>query len=183
MMEKKQKLRNIFLDQRRALDPEKFSVMESAILKNIRASNIYHDARKIAIYYPIRREISLLPLLEDPDKRFCFPRITDYEKLEMQFFWNTGEFTSGRFGLSEPVGPLANKNEIDMIIVPGLAYSRGGYRIGYGKGFYDRYLMDYPKVKLGIAFSFQVVDELPHADYDVRLDRIITDKEEICIQH
>ena len=69
-----------------------------------------------------------------------------------------------------------------MIIVPGTVFGRDGYRIGYGKGFYDRYLADYPGLwKTGICFSTQIVKECPHDEYDIQMDEIVCENEVITL--
>ena len=72
---------------------------------------------------------------------------------------------------------IANKN-IDLIFVAGLAFDREGYRIGYGVGYYDKFLKKVPKaLKIGLAFDFQIVDKLPREAHDFPVDMIVTDKD------
>jgi hypothetical protein len=88
------------------------------------------------------------------------------------------ELTPGKFNIPEP--PMDVKRvvkSIDVVFVPGLAFDLFGYRIGYGGGFYDRFLSKNPSSKkIGICFSFQLFSELPHDPFDVPVDYIVTDK-------
>ncbi len=69
-----------------------------------------------------------------------------------------------------------NKQDIDLLIVPGLLFDKGGFRIGFGGGYYDRFLTDFPNQKLSLAGSFQVVENLPSESYDIPVDSIITEQ-------
>jgi len=90
-----------------------------------------------------------------------------------------GELEEGKYGIREPKEkkeiPAA---EIDIVVVPGVAFDRQGYRVGYGKGFYDRFLSNIgPKTtKIGLAFGFQLVDSLPREGHDIPVDKVITEK-------
>ncbi len=82
------------------------------------------------------------------------------------------------FGILEPDEkcPSVPKKDIDLVVVPGVAFSKGCMRLGYGKGYYDRFLNDYGGRKIGLAFWEQIVEELPYDTHDVSLDKVITDK-------
>ena len=85
---------------------------------------------------------------------------------------------SGRFNVPEPIEimKMAYKN-IDLVLVPGIAFDREGYRLGYGFGFYDKFLKKVPKaVKIGLAFDFQIVDQVPREEHDVPVDFIVTEE-------
>jgi 5-formyltetrahydrofolate cyclo-ligase len=86
------------------------------------------------------------------------------------------------FGALEPVqGRVLPAGDLDVVVVPGLAFDRNGYRVGYGGGFYDRFLrlVRGDAFRVGVAFSLQVVDEVPHGSGDVALHAIVPDDEEI----
>lgn len=98
------------------------------------------------------------------------------------------ETEMGSYGILEPKKSMVKKvlpGDIDMIIVPGVAFDAKGYRIGYGGGYYDRFLKNVRKdcMKAGIAYEFQVVDELPKEDHDIPLDMIITQERIITSPH
>ena len=86
---------------------------------------------------------------------------------------------SGRFGILEPIelAKITYKS-IDMVLVPGVIFDKNGYRLGYGLGYYDRFLNKLPKaVKVGLCFDFQVMDKVPREEHDIPVDYIVTDKE------
>jgi 5-formyltetrahydrofolate cyclo-ligase len=82
-----------------------------------------------------------------------------------------------QFGIGEPTGPIwTDLDAIQIIIVPGVAFDRSGNRMGRGRGFYDRMLKStVGALKIGIAYDFQMLDEIPVEPHDVKMDRIITE--------
>jgi 5-formyltetrahydrofolate cyclo-ligase len=163
------------------LTPLEIEKASSDVCQKIQKFPEYQNAKMIAIYSPIYQEISPLELLNDSSKRFCFPKIIDFGDAEIEFFEAGTHFASGTYDIQEPTGKYVSKSEIDIIIVPGLVFSKSGYRIGYGKGFYDHFLMDYVGTSIGILYDFQLLDEIPNAELDVALKILVTNKEVLCI--
>jgi 5-formyltetrahydrofolate cyclo-ligase len=153
------------------------------IVARIRDLKVYQNAHIIGIYVPIGSEADPRTLLKDTTKQFCYPKITDPKTVRMEFRFDTGTMTEGPFHTKEPLGAAVNPADIDLLIVPGLGFSLTGVRIGYGKGYYDRYLKDFPNSMIGMAFSKQIVPTLPQEAFDVLFSTVITDKEVLCIQH
>ena len=137
---------------------------------------------KIALYYPSNFELNVLKILE-------FNNISSQDILlpvinknnQMRFFsWKQNDLLLvNQFGILEPVKTKAKVP--DIMLVPILVFDKNKYRLGYGKGFYDRYLNKYLKhfkniLTVGIAFSFQRHHKLPINQKDVKLDYIITEK-------
>ena len=137
---------------------------------------------KVSLYYPSNFELNVLKILEHrnfSNQEILLP-VTDKNNLMNFFSWKKNEVLYvGEFGILEP---LKSKPKIpDLILVPILAFDKNKYRLGYGKGFYDRYLNKYLKkfnniFTVGIAFSFQRHDNLPVSQKDVKLDYILTEK-------
>ena len=98
---------------------------------------------------------------------------------DLEFYKYDGNFTVGKFNIPEPCRIKADKNVFpDVIIVPGVGFDLQKNRTGYGKGFYDKFLVGYKNVKkIAFAFSFQMYDEISDADFfDIKVDEIITEK-------
>ena len=94
------------------------------------------------------------------------------------------ELKSGAYGILEPEEIRAiEPHKIDVAIVPGIAFDFRGYRIGYGKGYFDRLLAKMDAMKVGIAFDFQLVEEIPHEKHDIKMDVIITEKRILQLNH
>ena len=136
----------------------------------------------IALYYPSNFELNVLRVLElkyFSDQTILLP-VTEKNSLMKFYPWKKNEvLTVNEFGMLEP---LKSKAKIpNVILVPLLAFDKDKFRLGYGKGFYDRYLNKYIKqhkdiMTVGVAFSFQKHNKLPINKNDVKLDFILTEK-------
>lgn len=121
--------------------------------------------------------------LNENKKTIFYPKVIN--EFQMDFFKvsDLNSFNDGYKNIKEPDGNSLNYKDIlkktnDLIIIPGSCFSKEGYRIGYGKGFYDRFLANNKNLtKIGICHELQLLDELPYDEYDVQLDYIITEKE------
>ena len=137
---------------------------------------------KLALYYPSSFEINIIKLLEFKyisSQKISLPVIG--ENNSMNFFsWNKNEVLKvNKFGMLEPIKTKFNVPEV--MIVPLLVFDNEKYRVGYGKGFYDRYLNKYLKkfkniITIGVAFSFQKHHKLPINNMDVKLNYVLTEK-------
>ena len=137
---------------------------------------------KLGIYYPSSFEINVLKLLEFnyiSNQNILLPIIK--ENNSMNFFpWKKNEVLQvNKFGMLEPI--KSNLNIPNVMLVPLLVFDSNKYRLGYGKGFYDRYLNKYLKkfkniLTIGVAFSFQKHHNLPVNNYDIKLNYILTEK-------
>ena len=133
-------------------------------------------------YYPYNYEIDIMPLVEKFQKlnySITLPKIG--MNSEMNFFqWSTKDPLSiNKFGIPEPI---SNKNKFpDILLVPLLAFDKNFNRIGYGGGFYDRYINRLKKIKkiitIGVAYSFQKIKKIPVEKYDIKLDFVVTEKD------
>ena len=151
-------------------------------LVNLIKSKFKKKKLKLALYYPASFEINVLKLLENKymsNKNILLPVIEKNNKMNF-FSWKKNYvLLVNNYGMLEP---LKSKVKIpNLLLVPILAFDRDKYRLGYGKGFYDRYLNKYLKkynniLTVGVAFSFQKHHKLPINQNDVKLDFIITEK-------
>jgi 5-formyltetrahydrofolate cyclo-ligase len=110
--------------------------------------------------------------------RVVYPRIVDGDRRLAFHEVGTGELVRSRFGLLEPSegAPRVEVGAIAAFVIPGLAFDRAGWRIGWGKGFYDATLAAAPGARrIGIAFECQVIDEVPHEVHDARLHVVVTE--------
>jgi len=139
-------------------------------------------AGPVAVYLASVDEIDLDAFIRESLARGLYlvaPRWngTDYELAELKGFW-PDNLVRGPHGILEPPSEAARVEayEVDAWIVPGLAFTKSGARLGYGGGWYDRLLMKAarPAKKIGVGYRFQVVDALPVEGHDVRLDEVVT---------
>lgn len=116
----------------------------------------------------------VVPKCNPKTKTLSFRKITEFSQLESVFY-----------GLLEPIIEQTMEvkpKDIDLLFVPGLAYTREGFRLGFGGGYYDRYLPNYNGKTLSLAFSFQVIPQLPIEEHDIPVSKIITNNEVIKIK-
>lgn len=133
---------------------------------------IWQNARVIYGFAPIPTEPDWLGQPQPSDKLLAFPRI-DGEEID---FYTASGFVSGKFGIREPVG-VELAPPPDLVLVPGLAFSSGGARLGRGGGFYDRWLARHPGViTLGLCFACQLVENLPGEAHDLHVDAVLTEQ-------
>ncbi len=148
------------------------------ILRRVESLSAFAEARVIALFAALGDEPDTAEMLArwGASKRLVLPRV---EGGTMRFFrYDPATMAAGAFGISEP-GPNAVHcavSEIDLILVPGVAFTPAGARLGRGRGYYDRYLAqaDFHALKVGVCYAHQQVAELPTEPHDIRLDAVIT---------
>jgi 5-formyltetrahydrofolate cyclo-ligase len=146
---------------------KKLSYDKNQLEKDVLA--IIGDKKNIAIYYPLEFEIDLL-FLKKYNLNLCFPKTNG---LEMEFFLNPTQFIKGNFNVYEPInGTKISYKDIDIMFVPSLIINERNYRIGYGKGYYDRYLYNKNIKTIGICYKELYLDFLEEEN-DVRLGGVI----------
>ncbi len=152
-----------------------------AIFNAIINDPVYQEAQVIALYNNTKDEVSTQKLIEHAKaqgKTVLLPRTISYDLIFFAINENTRYITS-EFGISEPAnGMVYPPEKIDLVIVPGIAFDKEGNRIGYGGGYYDRYLEWSKLPSIAICFQEQIIDEpIPTEEYDMKVDIIQTDKE------
>ncbi len=141
----------------------------------------YRNAKNIAFYVPVHGEVNLIPLFlkHRSKKKFFLPKSTDGRTLRFHAVNKLSELELGKYNIPEPASSkrIIGKNRIDLVLVPGLAFDRKCRRLGYGKGYYDNFLAHTPCLKIGIAYDFQLIKNIPAEKNDVPMDLIITEKQ------
>ena len=181
MINNKHELRKKFLALRSAQDESVLEKSSEIIIKNLYETEEYKKAQTIMVYVSYRGEVKTHALIKTAlkdGKRVCVP-LCDSNNCSMtaREIASFSELKSGAYGILEPEdsAPVVDKTEIDFVIVPGCAFSKSGHRIGYGKGYYDRFLKDTSAFKCGLSYDFSFADELPYEETDIPLDMIITE--------
>lgn len=134
-------------------------------------------AEKILMYHSLSDELSTRDFIDKwcARKSFFLPRVNGVNLDILPY--DRSRLALGAFHIEEPTGDdVHDISEIELIIVPAVAYDRHGNRVGRGKGYYDRMLGETKATKIGIAYDFQIVDEIDADVHDVAVDIIITDK-------
>lgn len=162
-------IRRQMIDMRKQLTPEEKQSFDQRIVASIRKDERYQNAKTIALFYPMMHEIDLRALLKDK-KIFLFPKVIGND-IKFYTYHSDTRFVKSVFGVYEPEGDTPFLENIDYMLVPALAIDKQGYRIGYGKGFYDRYLMNNrPKTVIGVIYPFQYIENIDYSPFDQKLD-------------
>jgi 5-formyltetrahydrofolate cyclo-ligase len=137
---------------------------------------LFSDKNSLALFAPARTEPDLDLLWESgllDDHLVSYPR-REGDTLSFRPILGLSELVAGRFGIREPA-PGPGLGQLDLIVVPGLAFTDEGSRLGRGAGFYDRFLSTVPgtTLKIGVCFEFQRLSEIPHESHDVKMDTIV----------
>lgn len=143
------------------------------------------EAQVIMGYSSVKNEVDLIPWLEQlkqQGKTILLPRV-EGECLEAIELTNWNDMGCGSFGIREPLGEPFAPDKIDVVLVPGLVFDANGYRLGYGKGYYDRFLPRLSKhcFTCGVCYEYQVVDTVHPHSKDVPVHWILTDRSEIAV--
>lgn len=181
VFERKARLR-AYMKSRRG-DNENRDVKEELLIENFFKAleeKGLQNAENFFVYLSFSSEAPTDKLIEELLERgktvYC-PRTLDGEMFAVLY----GEdFTVSSLGIREPVGEIY-QGVIDVAVIPLLAVDRLGNRLGYGKGYYDRYLKDKPCKRVGYCFDFQIVEKIPMAETDERMDILVTDKQTVYI--
>jgi 5-formyltetrahydrofolate cyclo-ligase len=148
-----------------------------AICKLIENWQEFTGATTILTYMPMQGEVDLRPLLERyPAKVWVLPRILPQGRMDFHPY-NPDRLEQHPYGMLEPAPdlPLISAGEIRLALVPGLAYDRQGRRLGYGGGFFDRFLADFKGPSLGIVYQALLFDHLPSQEHDQPVKYIVTE--------
>jgi len=176
----KDAVRREFLQRRESLKAEFRSRSDRGIIRNLLSLKELHEARTALFYSPVRGEPDLTPLIKSFLKNrgeVVFPKVVG-DQLIPYAVNSLNHLRRGRFGILEPVkGREIAPEDLDVALIPGITFDRRGYRIGFGKGYYDRLLSRIRGLKIGVAYSFQVLERVPRDPWDVPVDVIVTESE------
>lgn len=144
------------------------------IIKKLKETELYKSAKNIMIYYPLKYEVNLLGLLNDCSKKFYLPK-TDGKNLLCCPYSKDDKLCLSLYKTQEPKTKPCDKDTIDLVIVPALACDKNNYRLGYGGGFYDRFLKDFSGKKICCIPKVLILDTVCKENFDIPVDFVITD--------
>lgn len=188
MMPEKDAIRKSMLDKRWAMADVMRGKAAQIIKKRVLALDPVQDAVRIFCYVSRSPEVDTWELIAeflDQGKEVYCPRMIPGDRLEAVRIDDLQDLKRSKFGIFEP---LTNTDtvpaaELDLALVPGLAFARDGMRLGYGKGYYDRFFSEDGEdiVKVGLAYAFQLLTDLPATPDDIGMDIIVTETEILTI--
>ena len=178
----KQSLRELLIQKRRMLSAEERSAQSALILSQLEKMTVFQEAKTILLYYPKNNEVDVLPLFKryKRDKVLLLP-VTHRRGMTANPYEGNDKMHRGKVGIPEPTTP-PYEGEIDLIIVPAVAFDKQGNRLGRGGGYYDRFLKKQSHATfIGVGYDFQLVDEVPVRKHDQKMHRIILPSQTIQV--
>lgn len=181
----KSHLRAEFLQKRESLPPAVKRQKDKKILARLEKFPLFKKSKEFFTYFSHRGEVATDPIVQKyfGKKKIVVPKIVG-RAICLYELHHPGKFKKGRFGIREPKICLPRRvfSEIDLALIPAIAFDASGHRIGFGNGYFDRLLKKLRCVTIGLAYEFQIIDKVPTHVYDVPVDYIITERRLIQCQ-
>ena len=179
MQTDKKTVRKLVRDQKRQLTQAQINERTEKILNLLYKMEFYENAGRIYLYVNYNQEVNTSILIDEglkEGKEIFVPRV-DGEEMEFYRIFSREDLESGAYGILEPKKEcMADKWHSGLMILPGLAFDKKHHRIGYGGGFYDRYLEKYPDFyKAALCYDFQVFEEIMTEELDIPVDMVISE--------
>ena len=178
----KSKMRELLVQKRRVMSTADRQMYSQQILDQLEQMTCFREAKTILLYYPIQNEVDVLPLIKKykHEKTLLFP-VSHRRAMTVHPYAGNAMMHRGKFGIPEPTTP-AYEGEIDLVIVPAVAFDAKGRRLGRGGGYYDRFIKKLTHAELvGVGYDFQLVEEVPAARHDQHVHRIILPSKTILV--
>tara|TARA_B100001063_G_scaffold198724_1_gene191386 strand:+ start:149 stop:691 length:543 start_codon:yes stop_codon:yes gene_type:complete len=178
----KSEIRQKILKIRKQNSFKDYVIDSNKILKFLKKNKI--KGKTIGGYYPYNYELNIMPILENFEKKnflISLPKIRKNSQMDF-FYWSTKDpLNINKYGIPEPKSSKVRYP--DILLVPLVAFDKDFNRVGYGGGFYDRYIKKIKKIKklitIGLAYSFQKVKKISINENDIQLDFVITEKQKL----
>lgn len=173
----KQELRKAIRARKRAMTPEEIERRSQALCRKFLQSEAYQRARTLYGYLPYNQEVRTVPILERAladGKRVAVPKVYG-DEMKFIFLEDLTQVAVGYANIPEPIadGPVAQEPDA-LVLMPGLAFDPQGHRIGYGGGFYDKFLSREPNhPTVALCYEFQMVEKLETEAFDIPVDTVI----------
>lgn len=187
----KRELRTSILEQRDCLSDIELQVKSSKIIDQLLTMQEYQVAEEIYTFVSFGSEVDTRSLILRSlllNKKVFAPKIIEKGIIEFYQIMSYEDLAPSKWGILEPttclLGELNDQKNNKLIIIPGVAFDKEGNRMGYGGGFYDRYLTknnDCQVKRFAICYDLQIIDKVPVEEYDQKVDKIITESREITI--
>ena len=173
----KRDLRKQIAQEKRKYSASQKNEWSSNLFQKLEGHPLFLQAKNILLYHSLPDEVQTHAFIERwyPYKRIILPLVKG-DELEFKYYEGKNSLQTGSFGIEEPTGrQVENLDEIELSIVPGVAFDRAGNRLGRGKGYYDRALSRLHSYNIGICYNFQVNEKLPVEPFDRRMDEVWTE--------
>ena len=181
----KEDLRRTILSKRDSMDAADNKRLSGTICRSLIALSAYESSKTIMCFVSFRSEVNtgiIIKNILDRGKRLVVPVVDIRTKsLKLSYVNSIGDLVPGAYGIPEPSPSSfreASPEDIDLVLVPGACFNLKGYRIGYGGGYYDKFLPEIRKdaLSLGLCFDFQIVSSIEPEKHDIPVDMVLTEK-------
>lgn len=174
----KQSLRKEIKNKKRQFTSQELCELSFPVVMRLLSHPRIKTANTVMLYYSLPDEVDTHTLVDSllmSGKHILLPRVTGEGTMELRRYTGPSDLAQGAYNIMEPTGEVFdNYTNIDLAVIPGVAFDKDGNRIGRGKGYYDRLL---PKLantyKIGICLPFQLVEKIPTDEHDVRMDEVL----------
>ncbi|MDC4231290.1 MAG: 5-formyltetrahydrofolate cyclo-ligase [Nitrosopumilus sp.] len=173
----KKSLRNLLLEKRDNTSFDLMKIASKKIQKRLNKINSFRNAQKVGVYYPIGSEIMTQDIIQEllsNSKEVFLPKVIG-EKMEFRRIIDFSSLEKGSFDIMEPKDNCQVDNSLDVILVPTVGISPMGVRLGYGHGFYDKFLAEHKTVTISLTLEKQILKNIPKSEHDILIDWILTE--------
>lgn len=174
----KTELRQLIRQRKRQFTQQELGELSLAVVGRLSAHKWMAQAQTVMLYCSLPDEVDthgLIDTLYGEGKTVVLPVVTGEGEMELRVYHGADSLRRGAFDILEPVGECFTDYEgIDLAVIPGMAFDDSGHRLGRGKGYYDRFLVNLPHCyKIGMCFDFQRVEHVPCESTDIAVDEVI----------
>jgi 5-formyltetrahydrofolate cyclo-ligase len=183
--DQKKLIRTSILEKRNSLTPQQIKEAEQLIINNLMKLNEFIQSQNIFCYLSFRSEVptkGIIAHCQQQGKNLYIPLcVNETKEMIISLYDHEVKLSASNYGVLEPTKEtikIADREILDIAIMPGAVFDPRGYRIGYGAGYYDKFFAHMNKkiYKIALAFSFQIIDEVPADDFDIPVDCIVTEQ-------
>ncbi len=173
----KKSLRSLLLEKRDNTSFDLMKIASEKMQKRLKKINAFRNAQKIGAYFPIGSEILTQDIIQEllsDGKDVFLPKVVG-EKMEFRKIVDFSSLEKGSFDIMEPKDECPTDNNLDVILVPTVGISPTGVRLGYGHGFYDKFLAEHKTVTISLIMEKQIIKNIPKSEHDIIIDWIVTE--------
>lgn len=173
----KKTLRKQIREQKRAMTPEQITTASEKLVRMFLETELYRQAKTIYGYLPYNQEVRTVPILQQAladGKRVAVPKVCG-EEMKFIYMTDLTQVETGYAGIPEPIadGPVGD-DPTALVLMPGMAFTKDGQRMGYGGGFYDKFLAEEPNhPTIALCYDFQIFESLPTEEFDIPVDCVL----------
>ena len=167
----------MLLERRDATSFDMMKIASQQIHKKLRQSRIFKDAEKIGVYYPIGSEVLTQDIMQEIlsiGKELYLPKMIG-DEIEFRKITDFSCLERGNFDIMEPKDNCPVENNLDLLLVPTVGIAQDGVRLGYGHGFYDKFLSENKIETISLIYEKQVIKKIPRSDHDIIMNWILTE--------